>query len=104
MTTEEKHAQLKQLYDTWPSDGWDGAADVIAAHARKAHEIETALAEEHKLSGQHGPRHPFYLDACVCRYRPVMQRVMLPDLIAAGLPSGDTPIVSRENSGGSDER
>lgn len=31
---------------TWPSDGWDGAAEVIAAHARKVVALEEELDRE----------------------------------------------------------
>jgi len=58
---------LKQVYQTWPSDGWDGAAAVIAAYAQKAREIESALAELHASSKTHGPEHPYYIGRCCCR-------------------------------------
>lgn len=42
------------LRDTWPCDGWDGAADARARHHRLVRDCEARLAEVHQIVG-HGP-------------------------------------------------
>jgi len=66
MNNEQLIARLGVLYETWPGDGWDGAAMVIAAHARKAYAVEAELKARHRVAGEHGPKHPYY-EGCVCR-------------------------------------
>ncbi len=67
---EELFKRLSRLYDTWPSDGWDGAAQVIAAHAKIVEQVEKELALLHISSAQHGPKHPYYKEQCCCRTVP----------------------------------
>ncbi len=59
--------RLKNLYETWPSDGWVGAAAVIAVHAEKAYAVEQEFKLQHESLGKHGLEHPYYKGQCVCR-------------------------------------
>jgi hypothetical protein len=43
-----------RLNRTWPSDGWDGAAEARAAHDRLVKLVEEDLAADHAING-HGP-------------------------------------------------
>ena len=40
---------------SWPSDGWEGAADAAAAHASQLRPLEQELAEIHEKLGRHRP-------------------------------------------------
>ena len=66
-TDEALFDRIKHLYDAWPSDGWDGAAQVIAEHAKKVRVVESELKLRHEASGKHGPEHPYYEGECACR-------------------------------------
>jgi hypothetical protein len=67
-SADQLQKRLTFLYRTWPSDGWDGAAALIAQHARQCEAIESELASRHAApGGSHGPEHPYYRGECVCR-------------------------------------
>lgn len=40
---DEDLDKWKSMMRNWPSDGWDGAADVIAAHDHKVRELERQM-------------------------------------------------------------
>jgi hypothetical protein len=56
-----------QLRRSWPSDGWDGAAQARSEHALTVRMIEAELADEHEKVG-HGPVEWFGVgsERCVC--------------------------------------
>lgn len=41
---------LAHLQDTWPTDGWDGAADARAFHHKKVRDAEKVLQDAYKLT------------------------------------------------------
>jgi hypothetical protein len=59
---------LDTLEHSYPSDGWDGAAEAIAAHVRKIQEVERELLQIHQQLGRHRPDvqryYPEHL--CIC--------------------------------------
>jgi len=52
---EELIKQIDQLDRSWPSDGWDGAAMVIAQHVQRIRALEQQLAPIHEQHGRHRP-------------------------------------------------
>jgi hypothetical protein len=44
---EERVAEWERAMRAYPSDGWDGAAALIAAHERDVRQIEAGLDRDH---------------------------------------------------------
>jgi hypothetical protein len=43
MSVADLLSQWQSLYHTWPSDGWDGAAEARAVHHRKVMAVERQI-------------------------------------------------------------